>query len=45
MCGMQDIDLVNDLEGVVLDHFDSVIGLDRLRALHINDSFESKRIP
>lgn len=34
-------DLVNDLEGV-LDHFDSVIGLDRLRALHINDSLNPK---
>lgn len=30
-------DIVNDLEGV-LDQFDRVLGLERLRALHINDS-------
>ena len=30
-------DLVNDLDGV-LRHFDEVIGLDRLRAVHFNDS-------
>ena len=30
-------DIVNDLEGV-LEQFDAVLGLDRLRALHINDS-------
>lgn len=30
-------DIVNDLDGV-LEEFDRVIGLDRLKALHINDS-------
>ena len=30
-------DIVNDLDGV-LDSFDRVIGLDRLKALHLNDS-------
>ena len=30
-------DVVKDLDGV-LDTFDSVIGLDRLRAIHLNDS-------
>ena len=30
-------DIVNDLEGV-LQEFDRVIGLDRLKALHLNDS-------
>ena len=30
-------DVVNDLDGV-LDAFDKVIGLDKLRAIHINDS-------
>lgn len=30
-------DIVNDLDGV-LDEFDSVIGLDRLKAIHLNDS-------
>ncbi|MBR0235053.1 MAG: deoxyribonuclease IV [Clostridia bacterium] len=30
-------DIVNDLDGV-LTHFDSVIGLDRLKAIHLNDS-------
>ena len=30
-------DIVNDLDGV-LEQFDSIIGLDRLRAIHLNDS-------
>lgn len=30
-------DIVNDLDGV-LEKFDSVVGLDRLKAVHINDS-------
>lgn len=30
-------DIVDDLEGVLLE-FDNVIGLDRLRAIHLNDS-------
>lgn len=30
-------DIVNDLDGV-LAHFDDVIGLDRLKAVHLNDS-------
>lgn len=30
-------DIINDLDGV-LEEFDRVIGLDRLKALHINDS-------
>lgn len=30
-------DIVNDLDGV-LDHFDQVIGLDKLHAIHLNDS-------
>lgn len=30
-------DIVNDLEGV-LDEFDSIVGLDRLHAIHLNDS-------
>lgn len=30
-------DIVNDLDGV-LKEFDSVIGIDRLRAIHLNDS-------
>ncbi len=30
-------DIVNNLEGV-LDEFDKIIGLDRLKAIHINDS-------
>lgn len=33
-------DIVNDLEGV-LDEFNSVIGLDRLKAIHLNDSMNS----
>ena len=38
-------DVVNDLDGV-LSAFDRVIGIDRLRAVHINDSknpFESHK--
>lgn len=38
-------DIVNDLDGVLAE-FDRVIGLDRLRALHLNDSknvFESHK--
>lgn len=38
-------DIVNDLDGV-LDEFDRIIGLDRLKALHMNDSknpFESHK--
>ena len=38
-------DIVNDLEDV-LDEFDSVIGLERLKAIHLNDSknpFESHK--
>lgn len=38
-------DIVNNLDGV-LEEFDSVIGLDRLKAIHINDSknpFESHK--
>ena len=38
-------DIVNDLDGVLAE-FDCVIGLDRLRALHLNDSknvFESHK--
>lgn len=38
-------DIVNDLDGV-LDDFDRVIGLDRLKAIHMNDSknpFESHK--
>ena len=30
-------DIVNDLDGV-LEKFDAVIGLDRLKAIHLNDS-------
>lgn len=29
-------DIINDLDGV-LDHFDRVVGLERLRAIHLND--------
>lgn len=38
-CHVWDVgyDIVNDLDGV-LEEFDRVIGLERLRALHINDS-------
>lgn len=38
-------DIVNDIDGV-LEEFDRVIGLDRLKAIHINDSknpFESHK--
>ncbi len=38
-------DIVNDLDGV-LDKFDAVLGLDRLKAIHMNDSknpFESHK--
>lgn len=38
-------DIVNDLDGV-LKHFDEVIGIDRLKAIHLNDSknpFESHK--
>lgn len=34
-------DIVEDLDGV-LDEFDRVIGLDKLRAVHINDSMHGK---
>ena len=39
MCHIWDggYDIVADLDGV-LDRFDSIIGLDRLRAIHLNDS-------
>ncbi|WP_146551309.1 deoxyribonuclease IV [Rummeliibacillus sp. SL167] len=30
-------DIINDFDGV-LDHFDKVIGVDRIKVLHINDS-------
>lgn len=30
-------DIVNDLDGV-LEHFDKIIGLDKLKAIHLNDS-------
>ena len=30
-------DIVNDLDGV-LTHFDKVLGLSRLKAIHLNDS-------
>lgn len=30
-------DIVNDLDGV-LEQFDKIIGLDRLKAIHLNDS-------
>ena len=33
-------DIVNDLDGV-LEEFDKVIGLDRLKAIHLNDSLNS----
>ena len=38
-------DIVNDLDGV-LDEFDRVVGLDRIKAIHLNDSknpFESHK--
>ena len=34
-------DIVNDLEGV-LEEFDAVLGLEKLRALHINDSLNPR---
>ncbi len=34
-------DIVNDLEGV-LDEFDRVVGIERLKAVHINDSMNIK---
>ena len=34
-------DVVNDLDGV-LDEFDKIIGLDRLKAIHINDSMNER---
>ncbi len=34
-------DIVNDLDGV-LRHFDEVIGLDRLKAVHLNDSMNAR---
>jgi len=33
-------DIVNDLDGV-LEKFDKIIGLDKLRAIHLNDSMNS----
>ena len=33
-------DIVNDLDGV-LERFDNLIGLDRLKAIHLNDSLNS----
>lgn len=33
-------DIVNDLDGVI-DEFDRIVGLDRLRAIHLNDSKNS----
>lgn len=34
-------DIVNDLDGV-LEEFDHVVGLDRLRAIHLNDSLNER---
>lgn len=34
-------DIVNDLDGV-LAHFDKVIGLERLKAIHLNDSLNER---
>ncbi len=34
-------DIVNDLDGV-LEQFDNVIGLDRLKAVHLNDSMNDR---
>ena len=34
-------DIVNDLDGVI-DHFDKVVGLDRLKAIHLNDSMNAR---
>lgn len=33
-------DIVNDLDGV-LDEFDRVVGIDRLKAIHVNDSMNA----
>ena len=33
-------DIVNDLDGV-LERFDNIIGLDRLKAIHLNDSLNA----
>ena len=33
-------DIVNNLDGV-LDEFDKIIGLDRLKAIHLNDSLNT----
>ena len=30
-------DIVNNLDGVI-DEFDRIVGLDRLKAIHLNDS-------
>lgn len=37
MCGNAGYDIVNDLDGVLAE-FDRVIGLERLKAIHTNDS-------
>ena len=34
-------DIVNDLDGVLAE-FDAVIGLDRLHAIHLNDSMNQR---
>ena len=34
-------DIVNNLDGV-LNEFDKIIGLDRLKAIHLNDSMHGK---
>ena len=34
-------DIVNDLDGVI-DEFDRVVGLDRLKAIHLNDSLNTQ---
>lgn len=34
-------DIIDDLDGV-LDEFDRVIGLDRLKAIHMNDSMNER---
>lgn len=34
-------DIIDDLDGV-LDEFDSIIGLDRLKAIHMNDSLNER---
>ena len=34
-------DVINDLDGV-LDEFDRIIGLDRLKAIHLNDSLNDR---